>query len=49
MESDNNELLTMLEKLPGWEEASAEDVREWMASDEVEEISDSDFVQTVTE
>lgn len=49
VESDNNELLSMLEKLPGCEEASAEDVREWMAGDEIEEISDSDFVQMVTE
>lgn len=45
--TDNTELVSLLEKVPGCEEASLEDITEWLAKDEIEETTDEDIVAMV--
>lgn len=47
MEDENAKLVTLLEKVPGCEDITAEDITEWMANDEVHEITDNDIIEMV--
>ena len=49
VEDENNKLVLLLEKVPGCDDVNAEDIREWMANDEVAEITDKDIMEMVTQ
>ena len=48
VEDENDKLVLLLEKVPGCEDVNEEDIREWMANDEVDEITDKDSVEILT-
>lgn len=45
--NENNKLVSLLEKVPGCENVNLEDIIEWLANDEVDEITDNDIVAMV--
>ena len=45
---ENTELVSLLEKVPGCVNINAEDIAEWMANDQLDEITDNDIVEMVT-
>lgn len=49
VEYENNKLVSLLEKVAACKDVNAENIREWMANDEVDEITDSNVVKIVTE
>lgn len=48
VEDENAKLVALLEKVPG-EDITAEDITEWMANDEVDEITDNDIIEMMTQ
>ena len=49
VEDENDKLVSLLEKVPDCDDVNAEDIREWMANDKVDEITDNDIVEMVTQ
>ncbi|XP_055933623.1 jerky protein homolog-like [Argiope bruennichi] len=47
MEDENAKLVALLEKVPGCEDITAKDITDWMANDEIHEITDNDFMGIV--
>ncbi|XP_044311435.1 jerky protein homolog-like [Varanus komodoensis] len=49
VEDENDKLVSLLEKVPGCDNVNAEDITEWMANDEADEITDNDIVEMMTQ